>query len=479
MTEENYNYRTSPFLLRNQFKGKENFQIPTVPKFQIKEDDFQDLRLIGFDKTKLENDNHLDRMVHFFLYDYKFERVWKNPDTDLPKLRRYRAVLTPDFSMYTEMAPVLQIYNTFRNRWCGAYYASKGIRVIPTVSWGNENTFEFCFDGIEKGSTVAVSTYMVSEHGNHKDQKEFFLKGYDEMLRRIEPETIIYYNEPFPEMQGNIVFVDYDLSSWRHMNDDPYVPSKYAKYICGAKPWPESCGVIRKTGCVIPDSFTVMGMGSAYGGEWRPKKEDDQRFLGEPGEVKVTTMKNGSKYSTKIGDNGKAIRERHWTDHRRPKHHSNPHDHNINWDSPKPGIPNVEKSHINYPDGEAPDFKYYEVKEMDKEIIIPPDYDYNFESISDFEDCMIRGGEVNFIWKGKMYVAFGKILNPKTAQIEILIGEGYYLKDGMAYNAESHEPYIDTDEYFYKTVDEALEYMIDGIRLRDIITEVEVTERTI
>lgn len=26
-------------------------------------------------------------------------------------------------------------------------------------------------------------------------------------------------------MQGNIVFVDYDLSSWRHMNDDLYVPS--------------------------------------------------------------------------------------------------------------------------------------------------------------------------------------------------------------------------------------------------------------
>ena len=55
--------------------------------------------------------------------------------------------------------------------------ASKGIRVIPSVSWGNENTFEFCFEGIEKGSTVAVSTYMVSEHGHKKDQKDFFSKA--------------------------------------------------------------------------------------------------------------------------------------------------------------------------------------------------------------------------------------------------------------------------------------------------------------
>jgi hypothetical protein len=33
------------------------------------------LLLIGFDKTHLEDQNHLDRMVHFFLYDYRFERV--------------------------------------------------------------------------------------------------------------------------------------------------------------------------------------------------------------------------------------------------------------------------------------------------------------------------------------------------------------------------------------------------------------------
>ena len=65
--------------------------------------------LIGFDKTHLEDQNHLDRMVHFFLYDYRFERVWKNPDNDIEKLSRYLAVLSPDFSMYLEMAPVMQL----------------------------------------------------------------------------------------------------------------------------------------------------------------------------------------------------------------------------------------------------------------------------------------------------------------------------------------------------------------------------------
>lgn len=75
--------------------------------------------------------------------------------------------------MYIEMNENMQRYNTFRNRWVGAYLANKGIRVIPTISWGLENTFDFCFNGIEKGSTVAVSTYMASAHGNRADQKDF------------------------------------------------------------------------------------------------------------------------------------------------------------------------------------------------------------------------------------------------------------------------------------------------------------------
>ena len=57
--------------------------------------------------------------------------------------------------MYLEMAPVMQLYNVFRNRWCGAYWASKGLRVIPTVNWGDESSFDFCFEGIEKGSVVS------------------------------------------------------------------------------------------------------------------------------------------------------------------------------------------------------------------------------------------------------------------------------------------------------------------------------------
>ena len=279
MTEENYNYRTSQKLLRNQFPGKGKLKIPIIPKFQESPGDFDDLLLIGFDKTHLEDQNHLDRMVHFFLYDYRFERVWKNPDNDIEKLSRYRAVLSPDFSMYLEMAPVMQLYNVFRNRWCGAYWASKGLRVIPTVNWGDESTFDFCFEGIEKGSVVAVSTYMASEHDNRCDQKEWFMAGYNEMLRRIEPEKIICYNTPFPEMQGNIIHVDYERSSWRYMN---YERSFHREDLDAFK----IGGTSSNNRDTIEPYLIGKGGGSVYGGEIKPSKPEDERFWGEPGETK-------------------------------------------------------------------------------------------------------------------------------------------------------------------------------------------------
>jgi hypothetical protein len=171
LTVENFNYRTDPLFLRNEYNSNETWAIPIVPKTNIALKN--DLRLIGFDNVKNGKDNHYQRIVHFFLYDYKFESIWKNPEKFVEILKKYKAVLTPDFSMYIEMNPVMQLYNTFRNRWVGAYLSKNGIKVIPTVNWGLENTFDFCFNGIEKGSTVAVSTYMVSEHGNHSDQKDF------------------------------------------------------------------------------------------------------------------------------------------------------------------------------------------------------------------------------------------------------------------------------------------------------------------
>lgn len=392
-------------------------------------------------------------MVHFFLYDYRFERVWKNPDNDIEKLSRYRAVLSPDFSMYLEMAPVMQLYNVFRNRWCGAYWASKGLRVIPTVNWGVENTFDFCFDGIEKGSVVAVSTYMASEHDNRQDQKERFMAGYNEMLRRVGPEKIICYNTPFPEMQGDIVYVDYECSSWKYLNyERSCTREDLESFIIGG----QACSA-HDTMDSYRDIPIQKGGGSAYGGKWKPnpKKPQDQRLLGAPGEIKTTYI-NGYRVETKIGDDGRAVLERHYTSSPNPKYHSNPHDHIIDWHTPKEGIPNFGPS-INYWDGNVPEFKSYSWRVSMKSVVFDTSAseDISFKTISEFKDCIIRGGEVVFSWNSRQYGVF-----KSSDQYCIALSNG-------------------EEEKWCSSPDELLEYMVGGDRLRDVITQVTVLDRTI
>lgn len=65
-----------------------------------------------------------------------------------------------------------------------------GIEVIPNVRFGDERTFSFCFDGIEKNKTVSVGT-----HGciKRKEDKLFFKVGLALMVQKLSPKTIIVY----------------------------------------------------------------------------------------------------------------------------------------------------------------------------------------------------------------------------------------------------------------------------------------------
>lgn len=186
-------------LVRNEFKGVGKYGMPLIKKQEI---DINKIELLSYLKTKTNDIENTNKCIHFFTYDWNFENVYENPDTALEKLDQYYALLTPEFSTYKDMPLARQIDSVFKNRWCGAYWQKQGMKVIPTVSWGSIPCMDFCFDGIEKGSVVAVSTYT------REDNKNGFMLGYNKMLEVIKPSAIICYGTPFPEMKGNIKSID-------------------------------------------------------------------------------------------------------------------------------------------------------------------------------------------------------------------------------------------------------------------------------
>ena len=135
--------------------------------------------------------------------DYRFNGIYDHPDRSLARYSQYAFLLTPDFSAYSDMNLWRQLESVAKNRWVGAYWQSKGLTVIPTVSWGLSQSFEFCFDGIEQNATVAVGMIGC------KRNKIPFLRGYCAMLEKLNPSNIICFGTPFEEMEGNIIAVDY------------------------------------------------------------------------------------------------------------------------------------------------------------------------------------------------------------------------------------------------------------------------------
>lgn len=92
-------------------------------------------------------------------------------------------------------------------------------------------------------------------------------------------------------------------------------------------------------------------------------------------------------------------------------------------------------------------------------------YDYHsspeelrFKTISEFKFCMDCGAELDFMWK------------------EIHVGIVPYGRDKKISIYLWNQP--ETEQVF-DTADDALEYMVGSDRLRDIITQVTVLDRTI
>ena len=170
----------------------------------IQNDGFVPSDLIGFNYAKSSKDKKCG--IHFFVDDYQFERVWNYPEKYIETLSEYECILSPDFSLYMDMPMPMKIWNVYRSRQIGAYYQKKGIRVIPTISWAEPETYKFCFLGVPEGAIVAVSTVGVK---NSQESMDVFADGAKAMIDYIKPAKILEYGGDIGIDYGGIEVIQY------------------------------------------------------------------------------------------------------------------------------------------------------------------------------------------------------------------------------------------------------------------------------
>lgn len=174
-----------------------DYDIPCIDGITF--DDLDSIDMIGFNyATNPKADT--SKYIHFYLGDYKIERFWRDPDKYINVLKRFKGIVLPDFSMYTNMPRAMQIWNHYRNMWLGAYAQLNGIKVIPSLTWSDEHSFEYCFDGMPKHSCLCVLTVGCVKN---PDVRKRFYEGFCEAVGVLEPFQIIVYGRELPGMWGS------------------------------------------------------------------------------------------------------------------------------------------------------------------------------------------------------------------------------------------------------------------------------------
>lgn len=168
-------------------------------------------KLVGFNEILTAK---ADRAagVHFYLDDYQFERIWKTPARYIQILARFSCVLTPDFSLYMDMPRAMKIWNVYRSRLIGQMMQDAGISVIPSLSWADPESYDFCFDGIEPGGTVSVSTVGVMRDEAAAD---IWRAGLAEAVKRLRPSCVILYGKEIRGMDyaGRVIRIRNEVTA--------------------------------------------------------------------------------------------------------------------------------------------------------------------------------------------------------------------------------------------------------------------------
>lgn len=183
------------------------YQIPIAPTCQF---DYMPEDSIDFEESfsrKIKNHRKLN--VNFYIEDSKFLKLWNNPDKYMEHLKCFHSVTMPDFSIATGscgMPFALNIYNKYRNHALAWYLHMNGIKIIPSVSIADIDSYDWCFDGLPRNSVLSVCT---NGRVKSKAARLEFCEGFKTMCDYLEPTRVIIVGRIPDELNADVPITNY------------------------------------------------------------------------------------------------------------------------------------------------------------------------------------------------------------------------------------------------------------------------------
>ncbi len=181
-----------------------------------------------YPKTASENS---DAFCHFFVDDYRYEKIWNVPERYLPVVKKYAGAIMPNFSTYHIMPLPMQYWNLYRNRALMFYWQENGVDVIPLLQCGDPRTYDYAFEGLPIGGTYAIMNngLMKTKEGRH-----WFFEFLEIALDAVKPDLLVAYGTKFDApLPCDVIWYKNDNTA-RVQNNVPYITAADKKALLSA-----------------------------------------------------------------------------------------------------------------------------------------------------------------------------------------------------------------------------------------------------
>ena len=200
------------------------YDLPVVKGIRIKHP--ERVKVVAFSEAHLiPRAQRKQYIVHFFIYDYKFERVWTYINKNTEYLKQFKGVISPDFSQYVDMPRAMQIWNLWRVNFMSYWWQSHGIPVIYDACWSDEKSLEYSFEGAPKNSCICISSKgcVLEDRRNTKSDtmvsvNSRFKAGVEAVVDTLHPCQILWLGV-VPEWLNDLVeYYNIELIIPQHKN---------------------------------------------------------------------------------------------------------------------------------------------------------------------------------------------------------------------------------------------------------------------
>lgn len=169
-------------------------------------------RWMGFNEAMSHGDGWCG--VHFYVDDYQFERVWRQPERYAFVLSRFGCVTGPDFSLYIDAPEAVNRWNVYRNRLLTAYWQRCGLQVVPSVSWAGPESLCYALEGLPVGGIMAVGCVAVR---HDKRLMGYWQEGVERLIDTCRPSRLLVYGREMKFAHGatEVVWIEDYVSRMR------------------------------------------------------------------------------------------------------------------------------------------------------------------------------------------------------------------------------------------------------------------------